>query len=85
MPADDKNTAEETAQMKPPKPGEDEPTFTLERLQRESYAIVGEPPHVVAGAFAGVASNKEITKADAKKRIAAWLKSPVETENEQEA
>lgn len=74
-----RSTSEEVAGAKPDKPGEDDISFTVERLLDEANVIFHEDRHVVAGAFAGVSPSTEVGLTDAKQRVKDWLKAPVVT------
>lgn len=53
-----------------------ERTYSKERLIAEGSDFLGYPPHVVAGGLADV-DDDELTVADAKSAVAAWLKREV--------
>jgi hypothetical protein len=59
---------------------DDADQFPVSRLSgADSIALVGYPPHVVAGALAGVNRSK-MTLDEAKAAVSAWLGSPVKTD-----
>lgn len=74
-----KAAAQEPVAPKEPETTDDssEPTFTVERLSKEGRAITGHKPADIAGAFHGVASDKEFTAQAASDRVDKWLGTTV--------
>lgn len=74
--ADDPTPAEaaKTAAQAARRP--DDETIDRERLITESYAYFEQPPHVVAGALAGIAK-KNLTLKEVEAAIKAFLKQEV--------
>jgi len=62
----------------------EEPTIPVERLIEEADAFLDVSPAVAAGAFS-TERKKELTLADAKATVKAWLKKPVEVDEGVEA
>lgn len=77
----DKTTAEDVGAAKAPSaPDDAKSVYTLSRLLTEGDTIIGGGVTLpeIEGAFTGVDGDTEVTVADAKKRINAWKKAPVE-------
>lgn len=62
-------------------PPESATSFPVERLISETGFLPKHPPHVIAGALAGV-SRKNLTLAEAEAAVDTWLKSKVEEPKE---
>lgn len=77
-PPKEKPPAAEVAGEKPDKPAEDEQAFTVDDLIARSDGFLGVRSHELAGAFAGVAGNKEVTLTEARARLKDWRKAPEE-------
>lgn len=48
-------------------------TFQVSDLIERSSGFLGQPPHVVAGAFHGADPDEELSLDDAKQRVDQWL------------
>ena len=62
--------------VKEAEPASDSEEIPVERLISEGGAFLGQEPHVVAGALAGV-NRKKLTVEEAQAAVDAWLKQPV--------
>lgn len=60
---------------------QEEPTYEADRLIEQAYDFFGEPSHVVAGALS-TERKKNFTRDEAKSLIKAFLKRPVEVDND---
>lgn len=58
------------------KPKAEAPTYTVERLVKDSEGFLGVPSHVAVGALYGF--TKDLTVEQAKQKVDAWLKRPEE-------
>jgi hypothetical protein len=59
--------------------GEGPLTIPVSQLISDGSALLGHPPHVVAGAMHGTTED-EMGIEDAKRAVEEWLKQPVETD-----
>jgi hypothetical protein len=71
-----KQAPKDAAESKAETQEDEEPTYHVDRLIRDSRGFFGHPPHVLAGALHG--SKKNFTLAEARERIDDFLDHKVE-------
>ena len=59
--------------------GQDDRTFTKDRMIESSSALLGHPPHVLAGALADEEDDAELSVADASQRVKTFLGRELES------